>query len=638
MVMTFLRDRRKLAGLSLIVALVFLVGVNALSNNTLRRTAIDLTAERVFTLSPGTINVLENMKEPVTLRFFVSPKLIEEVPTYGAYAQRVRDMLQRYAQIARGKIKLEMYEPKPFSPDEDRAVAYGLKGIPVDRSGEQVFFGLAASNSVDDQDKIAFFHPTRERYIEYDLTRMIYALSTPKKKVVGLLSSLPLQGQFYGARGTQPPWAVAEEIGSIFEIKNIARNATEIPKDVDVLLIVHPLGLSDQALYAIDQYVLAGGKAVVMVDPVPEAAPRRRSMFGLSPVGPPSNMPKLFNAWGIKIIDGKVAADTETALRVRAKYQGRDVVAPYVGWLQLTDGNINRTDPVTAGLSRVIIATAGAIEPLKGATTKITPLLSTSAKASLVDGNKFRLQPNVVELYQGYTAGKTALPIAVRITGPVKSAFPDGPPKAKDAKKDEKKDAKPAAPLKESKQPINVIVVADIDFLQEEFWSNTQNFFGEKLQLPTAGNADFVINALDTLSGANKLLGLRGKGAAQRPFTLVAEIEKVSQDRFRAKQAELVKSLEDTRTKLKDARTNSRDGQLILTKEQQAAIEKFQAEVLRIRRDLRAVRLNMRQDIEKLEARLKFINIGLIPVGVAFIAVLIGFVRYRRRRRRYETS
>jgi ABC-type uncharacterized transport system involved in gliding motility auxiliary subunit len=666
-----MKSRRSILIATLVVSFVFLAALNALSNVSVRGVAFDLTQEKTFTLSEGTLKTLREMQEPVTLRFFYSTKLGETVPTYGAYAARVRALLERYAALANGKIKLEILNPASFSEDEDRAVAFGVQAVPVDQSGEQVFFGLVGTNTIDESDKIAFFHPTREPFIEYDLTRIVRNLSTPKKKVVGIISSLPFQGQFTPG-GMQPPWAIYTEISGVFETKMIA-DVDKIPDDVDVLLIAHPAGLDDKALFAIDQYILKGGKAVVLVDPVPESAPRRRTMFGGGMVGPGSDVPKLFKEWGIEIKADKVATDADRALRVNASDQGgRPVAARYVAWLDLragsgTTNNINRSDPITAGLNQVILASSGIIVKAKDGTTKITPLLFTTASASETDANKLRMQPDVLALLREYKPGTEQLNLAVRINGKVKSAFPDGAPKPKEepkkeetkkeepkkdeakkeeppkegekkdeAKKDEPKKEEPA--LKESKGDIDVVVVADVDFMQEQFWAREQNFFGETVRIPYTGNADFLMFALDQLSGANALKGLRGKGIAARPFTKVEQLQSDAEKRLRAQRADLEKRYKEIQDKLKDVRTKGADGTIELTADQQAAVIEFTRELLRIRREQRAVQFEARRDYETMDRYLKLANIGAVPVVVGLIAIVVGVVRYKRRRRRYETS
>ena len=661
--MAWLNNRRTLAYASLMVAFVFLVAINALAGNIFRSAAVDLTEDRLYSLSAGTRKVLADMDEPVTLRYFLSPKLEQVVPAYGAYAARVRNVLQRFVKLSNGKIRLEEYRPVAFSVEEDRAVAFGLRGVPVDQSGELVFFGLAGTNTTDDQKTIAFFHPSRERFIEFDLTRMIRSLATPRKKVVGLISSLPVQGRF-SLRGMVRPWAFYTQIRDQFDVRPLTA-PKKIPNDVDVLLIVHPFRIPEPTLYAIDQYVLNGGKAIILVDPVPEAAPRRRTMFGQGPVPPGSDMPRLFKSWGIELVKGKVVADIQSAVRVRTKFQGRSVVAPYVVWIDLNKASLNAKDKVTKGLRRTIFATAGALRKLKGATTKVTPLIRTRKHASLIDSRKIRFRPDVVKLYQTYKTDRRAYVVAARITGKAASAFPKGNPvkpkkkvEKKPEKKAEKKAAKPvgkkgaaksdkkasakaktkkAAPpvhLKTAAKPIDVIVVADVDWLTQGYWQSTTNFFGERITVPTSDNANFIMNALDTMSGVDAFTGLRAKGTVQRPFTKIESLKKKAEEKQRATRGELVKELTKTRKALKDARTRSRGGKLVLTAEERKKIEEFRSQLLRIRRDLRKVKFEEQKDIEREQTKWMRINIGLLPLVICGVALIVGVARQRRRRRK----
>jgi ABC-type uncharacterized transport system involved in gliding motility auxiliary subunit len=643
----FLKDHRKLTIATLVVAFIFLFALNAFSNAVFRGDTVDFTADREFTLSKGTIEVLHNIQEPITLRLFVSPALTKKVPSYAAAADRVRNLLKQYAALARGKIKLEFYAPVPFSEDEDRAAAYGIDGIPIDQGGAKVYFGLAGTNSVDDEKKIAFFHPSRARFIEYDLTRLVHSLGT-KKKVVGLIAGIPINGSFNMRTGMIPPWPIMKEVGKAFDIKTVSASKP-IPKDIDVLMIVHPVGLDDKALDHIDQYVLRGGHALVMVDPVPESAPRRRTFMGAGPVAPGSDLHKLFKSWGVAYDKTKVATDARRAVRVPTTYQGQQVYAPHIGYIQLRPSDFNAKDPVTASLKTMIFGTAGYLGKLKGATTTITPLIWTSRFAASEKALPFRApKPNLVGLAQNYKPGKKKLWLAVRVTGNAKSAFPNGVDKKNDknkkndktkkAAKDAKKKKAAIKHLAKSAKPLNVIVVADVDFLQQNFWAQTRKAGSSSILVPFANNADFVTNAIDNLSGSTALADLRGRGSPTRPFTLVEDLQKESSARLRAKQKELADKLKEVRQKIKATQTKSKDGSTVLTKAEQVALRGSLGEFLRIRREQRKVLFALREDVESLEARLKFYNIALIPLVIALIAIIVAVIRVRRRRRRRDTT
>src|SRR5579863_5415903 len=313
-------SRRLATAIALFAVAVLFVAINVIANNALRASRVDLTQQHLYTLSDGSRKTLAHIDEPITLRLYYSPRLGDDVPSYGVFAQRVREMLEEYAALAKGKIKLEILDPQPFSATEDRAVAFGLQGVPIDAGGEQVYFGLAATNSTDDQQVIPFFQPDRERFLEYDLTKLIYSLAHPKKIVVGVVSSLPLEGDFMAAMQGKPlePYAVIEQLRPLYEVRTLSSGFDAIAGDVDVLMIAQPQNLPEKTLYAIDQFVLKGGKALAFVDPHSETQLAHAGR--MSPPGSPSSsdLEKLFAAWGVTLDKDKIAADRRYARRVNA--------------------------------------------------------------------------------------------------------------------------------------------------------------------------------------------------------------------------------------------------------------------------------------------------------------------------------
>jgi len=656
------RTLLSLLGLALAVALFF--SLNIFANLAFKGISLDLTQGGLYTLSSGTREVLSHLKEPVTLRFYFSQRLADAVPSYGNYAARVRELLERYASIAEGRIRLEVYNPEPFSDAEDRAVAFGLQGVPIGNSGDQVYFGLAGSNSTDDEDVIPFFQPDRERFLEYDVTKLVANLANPKKKVIGLISSLPMAGSFGNpmmGQGSVQPWVIMTEMRQQFAVRELGANPDGIDKDVDVLMIVHPKALSEKAQFAIDQYVLAGGHALVFVDPNAESdtGPSPMMMTGATS----SNLPRLFSAWGIELVPDMVAGDRDLATRVQAPLGGRTQTVDYIAWLSLGEDNLDREDVVTADLSSLLMATPGILEKKTGATTTITPLVETDADATEIPADKVRFFPDFTALLAGYKPVGHPLMLAARIEGPVKTAFPDGPPPAakEGAKKSDEPDqpaaeekgaagkdegkpaesapaeaAKPASWLKESVKPVNLIVVADTDMLSDRFWVRSQDFFGQKIIEPTAGNGDFVIDALDNLAGSNALISLRGRGLSARPFELVQRLRADADARYLAQAQALQDRLKDSEKKLAALQKEGEAGShQILSAAQQQEIDKIRAETVATRKSLRQVQHALRVDIERLGELLKFVNIALVPILVGIAAIVVALVRAARRRRRH---
>jgi ABC-type uncharacterized transport system involved in gliding motility auxiliary subunit len=662
----FLASRRGIA-----VAVLVLIGLMVASANIVAAhfltSRLDLTAERLYTLSQGTRNTLAKIDEPITLRFYYSTRLGDEVPSYGVYAQRVRELLDQYVAAAHGKIRLEVYNPEAFSDVEDRAVAFGLKGVPLDVQGEQVYFGLAATNSTDDQQVIAFFAPERERFLEYDLTKLIHSLAFPKKTVVGLMTPLPLEGDMMAMMRGRPsePMAVIDQLEQLDRVKPLASDIDAIPADIDVLMLVHPQNLPDKTLFAIDQFVLKGGKALVFVDPLSELQASHPSQ--LNPPGSPtsSNLERLFKSWGFEVPANTVVGDRRNAQRVGVPVPGRGTrPLDYIAWINLQAADLDREDMITADLSHIMMASAGIIEPLDGAKTTIEPLITTSSDSTKIPAEKLIGLPDVAGLLTQFKSDNKRYILAAHVTGIVDTAFPDGPPKPPEPAKPEaaaKPDAtdppasdagektvaeatpasaKPAEAatadwLKTSAQPINVVVVTDTDMLDDRFWMQTQDFFGQRVAIPTANNGDFVANAVEVLAGGNDLVGLRSRGTSARPFEVVDQIERTAQERYSAEERTLQQKLKDTQAKLADLTGKDQaNTPTTLSPEQTKTIEEFRADMLQTRRQLRAVQGALRGNIGRLKAGLEFFDIALIPILVAGVAVFLGVLRLKRRSRR----
>jgi ABC-type uncharacterized transport system involved in gliding motility auxiliary subunit len=631
-------SRRARAWIALVCIGLMLIAVNIIAGRFLTA-RLDLTGERLYTLSRGTRQTLTRIDEPITLRFYYSTRLGDSVPAYGVYAQRVRELLDEYVTAAKGKLRLEIHNPQPFSDVEDRAVAFGLQAVPLDQQGEQVFFGLAGTNSTDDQQIVAFFAPDRERLLEYDLTRLVHNLAVPKRTVVGLVSSLPLEGDTMAAMRGRPvrPLAIIDQLRQLDRIETIGGDFDAVPPDIDVLMLVHPQNLPDKTLFAFDQFVLKGGKALVFVDPYSELQAGERTQPG-APAD--SDLAPLFKKWGLRLAPNMVAGDRQNAMRVAVPAGGgRAQALDYIAWLKLRGSDINHDDVITADLKQLAMGSAGILEPVEGATTKLEPLVTTSLDSTKIPADKVAPLPDVAGLLTGFKSDHTRYTLAARISGPVETAFPDGAPKpAAAAKPDEPAKPADAAPppgfLRQSAQPINVVVVADTDMLDDRFWAETRDFFGRRVTVPFANNADFVANAMEVLAGGEDLVDLRSRGSSARPFTVVDDIQRAADERYAAEQRALQDKLKQTQQKLRELTGNDPANPANLSPEQTRTIDDFRAEMVATRQQLRAVQAALRQDIEWLKAILEFCDIALVPILVAIAAVVLGGLRLRRRRRR----
>lgn len=597
---------------------------------------LDLTAEHLYTLAQGTRQTLSRIDEPITLRLYYSTRLGDASPGYGVYAQRVRELIEQYVAASHGKIRLEVYDPQPFSDAEDRAVAFGLQAVPLNDQGEAVYFGSAGTNSTDDQQVIAFFNPERERFLEYDLTRLVHALAFPKRTVVGLMSALPLQGDPHAVLqgGSPAGMPIIDQLSQIDDVEPVFVAADTIPADTDVLMIVQPQNLPEKTLFAIDQYVLKGGKALIFVDPYSElqAAITERDKLAATPMG--SNLEPLFKAWGVRLLPDVVAGDRANARRVGMPVEGRGSRAMnYVAWLTLPAENLNRDDPITADLSQIAMASSGIIQPIEGATTKFAPLIQTSTNSAKIPVDKVKGLPDVGALLAQFKPEQRRYTLAAHITGDAKTAFPDGPPAA--SPPDAAKQPAPKAEfLKQSAQGINLVVVADTDMLDERFWADPRNFYGRKVVLPLANNADFLANAVEVLAGGQELVDLRSRGTVARPFEVVERIQRAADDRYAAKQRALEDKLKQAQAKLKSltkGETPSKEGTPSV--EQTKEIDQFRANLVATRQQLRQVQAALREDIRRLKTILEFFDIALMPIVVVAAAVVVAALRPRRRRR-----
>ena len=634
-------DQRKLGVAGLGLAIVLFLALNVFSQGAFRNLQADLTAEGLYSVSDGTDRVLAELDEPITLRVFVSRGLIEASPGLGAYAERVLELVERYVARSGGKIRLEVVDPEPFSPEEDRAVGFGLQGAPLDDAGRLGFFGIAGTNTTDDLDVIAFLQPGRESFLEYDLTRLVHNLANPKKKVVGLVSGIPIDAD---PALENRPWRVVEQMKQFFEVRSLGLDP-KIEDDVDVLMVVHPFGLSDETLYAIDQHVMAGGKTMIFVDPFAEEGSRSNAAMRLPP-DRGSDLAKLFEAWGVEYDRDRVLGDLGSAQRVSTGVDsyGRPVITDYVAWLTLRPELFADGDVVTDRLRVVNVASAGFLAKAGESEAAFEPLISSTPAAAPVEAQKVRFQPDPAGILKTFAPQDEALVLAARLGGKLKSAFPDGPPEAagnedEEAGKDAEKEGGAAdgapAHLAEAAEGANLILVADTDILADRFWLQIQDFFGQRVVTPTADNASFVINALDNLSGSSALIGLRSRGLSDRPFEYVRDIQKRAELRYRDRERALVAQLEDVQSRLTELQTTEKaEGGAILSEEQQEAIEKFRREIRKIRRELRDVRRDLNADIDRLDAWLKVLNVGAMPALVAVFAVVFLTVRNRRMRRR----
>jgi ABC-type uncharacterized transport system involved in gliding motility auxiliary subunit len=623
------RWRRVGFGIGGLIALaVLFLAVVMLSNVGLRGVRLDLTQNKLYTLSRGTQQVLGDLKEPVTLYFYFSrDAAAKQSPLLMPYAARVREFLEEVSARAGGKIHLQVIDPQPFSEDEDRAAEFGLQSLRPD--GEALYFGLAGTNSTDGRSAIPSFTADREEFLEYDVAKLIQELGTPKKPVIGLLSSIGVQGQFNPQTGQMgEPWPIYTQLQQLFTVRTLTADLDHIDKDVDVLMLIHPKQLAPKTLYAIDQFVMRGGRLLLLVDPNAGA-----DLSGQDPRNPlaavmanhSSDLQPLLATWGIDYDATKVIGDLGRGLEVRANTSTAPI--RHIGILGLRHGDMDPKDVVTASLESINLSTVGSLAARPGAKTTFEPLLMSSTNAEPLPAQRFNALTDPAVLRDGFKSTGVRYTIAARITGPVDSAYPNGPPQ------DQKlKPGPPIAHLAKSTTPANIVVIADTDLLMDYLWVQTREVLGQRIAQAFANNGDLIANILDNLSGSSALISVRGRASFSRPFERIEALKRQADDRLRAKALELQTELQQTEGKLTELQAKRNDqSSLMLSPEQEAELKRFTAEKARVRKELRETERGLDVDINRLGSLLKMLNIAIAPLIVAVAGVVILSLRRRRR-------
>jgi len=643
---------------------------------------IDLTEDGLYTLSDGTRNIVSSLEEPVELLFFYSDRATEDVPQIRSYANRVEELLEEIVIASNGNLSLEIVDPEPFSEDEDLATQYGIQAVPVVQGGEGIYFGLVARRAVDPAvnpldaqvfEAMPLIRPDQEQFLEYEFMKLITTVENPERDVVGLITELGIDGGFDPLSGqATSPWIIIETMRQLYEVRRLPSDVENIDDDVDILMLVHPEGLSEQTRYAIDQFVMGGGATIVFLDPNADSLVSRSQQGNLVPAGMSSDLPGLLQSWGVEYDSGLVLTDSDLALRVRMGQGQRP--QPHLSMLGIQRDYLPQDDIITRGLETVNLSSAGAIAALEGAATRFEPLLESSTNAMLMDATFVEDVADPSVLFDEFEPGNESHAIAARVTGEIDSAFPEGRPEAAQAETAAAADAETepvaedaaaseeqlAEQLEEqtvdansgndtepdagadqeelsshiaSSGNLNLIVFADTDLLSDRLWVQVAQFLGQRIPQPFANNGDLIVNALDNLSGGADLVSIRSRGRYSRPFTRVLDLQRAADDRLRLEEAELLTRMNESEAALAEL-NQTEDGQPLgqITPEIQAEIDRFNEELLQTRRRLREVRFQLTEDIERLGSQLKWINTAAVPVLLTLIMLLAYFGRTRERK------
>lgn len=609
----------------MLAALVFL-SVTVIEDRFFRGIRFDLTAERLYTLSDGTRELLSSYEEPITLDFYFSKTQATPFPQLLSYGKRIEDLLRAFQAENPANIQLSIIDPEAFSEEEDEAVSLGLRGIPLN-DGSTIYMGLSAANAVDGEALIPFFAEEREKFLEYDLVKLLATLDTSSRRTLTLMTSLPMQ---FGPGGPQAmlagraqPYVLYEQLFDFFDVQDLEADFIEIPVETDVLMLVHPPALNDDQLFAIDQFVLKGGRALIFLDPHSEAMDPRASLPSSSSLGP------LLAAWGVDMPEGQVVGDASLAQRVQMGGFGPDAVKDYIFWLAINNGFLSTTDVVTGAITNLNFASAGVIRQTEGATTSLDPLVSTSVASMLYPASRAVGLPDPDALLRDLNPAGESFTLSARVRGNAQTAFPDRVAEAVVAAGADAADGPVASGI------VNIVLTSDSDLFDDRFWVQIQDMLGQRVAVPLAGNGSFVLNLADHISGSDALLGLRGRGISKRPFEKVDALRRDAEAKYLVEEEELQNRLSDTEARIASLESQNPDGSAVLSLEQEEEIERFRAQLLDTRKALRDVKRNLRREIESLGDWLAFINIALMPALIILYVLIRLMVRRRRRTHRF---
>jgi ABC-type uncharacterized transport system involved in gliding motility auxiliary subunit len=618
---------------------IVLVAFNAIAAAV--KTRVDLTKEKAYTLSDGTKAILKKLDTPVKIRFYCTQE--ESTTPEGLmlknYARQVEDLLAEYKQVARGNLIIEKYNPAPDSDSEDSAHLDGIEGQPL-RNGERYYLGLSVS-VVEQRQAIPFLDPSRERLLEYDISRAITRVFTPDKPVVGVMSPLPVFGmpanpmmmRMGQQQGNQQPWVLVNELKNDFDVKRIGMDVDAIDDNVKVLLVIHPREITDKAQYAIDQFVLRGGKLIAFLDPVPALIDSKEQQgFGNMP-NTGSTMDKLLKAWGLSMDTTKVVADLKFMLQVGGR-NGQPSEAPAI--LGLTPEGIDRQDIVTSQIESIWLPFVGAFTGTPAEGLKQTVLLKSTKDSQMVEGFMASLAGENIK--KEFKPSGISYALAVKLTGKFKTAFPTGRPE--DKKDDEKKEGdkkpeekKPDNSLKEGKGDNSVILVADADMLSDQVaLQPMQTLFGGMVYRPLNGNLNFCQNAIEQLTGDSNLINVRSRATTSRPMVRIKEMEAAANERFQAEIKRLEDSAAEAQRKINEMQQQKKDKdqRFILSPEQQAELVKLRNEEGSARKHLKQVQKDFRKEVVSLQTTVKWVNILTIPLAVALSGIVIAAVKRQK--------
>jgi ABC-type uncharacterized transport system involved in gliding motility auxiliary subunit len=626
---------------AVVAVLVILIAVNVLGS--FLKVRGDLTENKLYTLSPGTKKILDKLDTPVEIRFYYSRDNSSMPVPLRTYAQEIEDLLSEYQQASHGKIQVVKLDPKPDSDAEDSARLDGVQGqtIASNLTGDKIYLGLAVS-CLDAKTQIPFLSPEREGLLEYDISRAVSSVVNPKKAVIGVMSALPVLGReatpmmmMQRQRGTEP-WVFIQELKENYTVREVPVSAEKIDDDVSVLLVAYPKGITESAQFAIDQFLLRGGKMVALLDPFSFVDSQLSGQQGMMRGETYSaNLDKLLKAWGLTFTANQVVADPSLATKIQRQNNSVDTD---ITVLSINGDNINKSDPLGASTTDLLLPFTGAFSGTPTSGLKEEVLVSSSLQAGLVDASIVMMGADGARKF--YKPGNTALPLAIRLSGKFTTAFPNGKPAAAPTPTPTpvpNASPSPAAtptpvPLKEATSDGVVVLVGDSDFAYDQIAGQAQQVLNQVVFRPNNGNLSLIESSVELLAGDSNLISIRSRASANRPFVVVTKMEASAQEKYQSKIDELETGLTQARQKLSELQSAKQaDQKSVLSPEQQAEIKKFQENEAQIDKQLKQVRKELRQEIDSLQNWLKWLNIALMPVVVTGVGLGLAFFKKRSR-------
>ena len=597
------------SSVNLFLILVVFIALVFVNNQLLPSARLDLTENQVYSLSQGSKQVLKEIDEPINLYFFFSDKASKNMTSLRNYANRVESLLSEYETSANGKLKLQVLDPQAFSEQEDQADQFGLTAANIGAAGESIYMGLAATNAFDEQKVIAFFDPQKEGFLEYEISELIYQLSEPEPVNITLITDLTLKGGQNPMTGqVDPPWTFLTQLEELYTVEQLTSEVISLPDNTEVLLLVHPKEYSDALLFAIDQYALSGGKILAFLDAHNESD-QMAMLAGPMPSESSSNLQRLLNAWGGQFDSDNVLLDAMAGLDIRTQEGG---VTRHFGFVGFTTDQLDREDVLTSNLEVINGASFGVFSQIEGSETNWLPLVKSSQNSDLIDTGTYAMTQDPEQLAKAYQSDNQVYVLAARLTGRAKSAFEQIPEEIE------------LTEIVKSTDNLNVILVGDTDMLADRFWVQQSNFFGQTIYTPFANNGDFIINAVENLSGSDALISIRSRGVFSRSFSKVDELTVIAEQKFREQEKILQQQLEETEQQLLQLQNQQVEvGALVISPKQQLAIDEFMQKKANIRKSLRDVRHQLDKDIESLGNWLKLVNIAIAPLILTLLLALL---------------